>query len=338
MPAKYRFVLNLYDEEKTSSLPPSRRGTASAPPSLRKDLEARKAAAKYYYPTDIFQSLPRHHDLPDFAGSIVPNTENRGDAKSSSSGRKAGKKKKKTVLTESAAGLGEDPASSNTPPEQVLDLRFGPISIDWVDFLPAPSSETTEMVASSHMTSIDYADALRGRTTINAPNGGGGGDATPPRTASSPFSAPETPTPVARFSQLSVSSTAGDGAPADGAPTFLAGSADIAYGIVHLFGDKEEAERSGTTSSAGKGVEAFPALGSASASTSGPGAADSIDAASASTSQDVASTDAQALPKEDDTSGTVLGVLAVPAYMTAADFLAFVEPAADAISHLRMIR
>ncbi|KAF5355263.1 hypothetical protein D9758_006045 [Tetrapyrgos nigripes] len=36
--------------------------------------------------------------------------------------------------------------------------------------------------------------------------------------------------------------------------------------------------------------------------------------------------------------GVVLGVLAVPSWMTPSDFLAFVAPAAESISHLRMIR
>ncbi|KAK0202799.1 hypothetical protein DFS33DRAFT_1262025 [Desarmillaria ectypa] len=39
-----------------------------------------------------------------------------------------------------------------------------------------------------------------------------------------------------------------------------------------------------------------------------------------------------------DTDGIMLGVLAVPSWMTPSDFLAFVAPAAESISHLRMIR
>lgn len=36
--------------------------------------------------------------------------------------------------------------------------------------------------------------------------------------------------------------------------------------------------------------------------------------------------------------GLTLGVLAVPAWMTPSDFLAFVAPAAEGMSHLRLIR
>lgn len=39
---------------------------------------------------------------------------------------------------------------------------------------------------------------------------------------------------------------------------------------------------------------------------------------------------------EDD--GVTLGVLAVPAWMTPSDFLAFVEPAAEGMAHLRLVR
>lgn len=39
-----------------------------------------------------------------------------------------------------------------------------------------------------------------------------------------------------------------------------------------------------------------------------------------------------------DADGIIIGVLAVPSWMKPSDFLAFVAPAAEGISHLRMIR
>ena len=39
-----------------------------------------------------------------------------------------------------------------------------------------------------------------------------------------------------------------------------------------------------------------------------------------------------------DTDGVMLGVLAVPSWMTPSDFLAFVAPAVEGIGHLRIIR
>ena len=41
---------------------------------------------------------------------------------------------------------------------------------------------------------------------------------------------------------------------------------------------------------------------------------------------------------EDDAEGIMLGVLAVPSWMTPSDFLAFVAPAVGGIGHLRIIR
>lgn len=41
---------------------------------------------------------------------------------------------------------------------------------------------------------------------------------------------------------------------------------------------------------------------------------------------------------ESSSDGITLGVLAVPSWMNPSDFLTFVAPAADGISHLRIIR
>ena len=41
---------------------------------------------------------------------------------------------------------------------------------------------------------------------------------------------------------------------------------------------------------------------------------------------------------DDESDGVMLGVLAVPSWMTPSDFLAFVAPAVDGIGHLRIIR
>ena len=44
------------------------------------------------------------------------------------------------------------------------------------------------------------------------------------------------------------------------------------------------------------------------------------------------------LDKRVESPGIMLGVLAVPAWMTPSDFLSFVAPAAEGITHLRVIR
>ena len=39
-----------------------------------------------------------------------------------------------------------------------------------------------------------------------------------------------------------------------------------------------------------------------------------------------------------DSDGYMVGVLAVPSWMTPSDFLAFIAPAQEGMAHLRMIR
>lgn len=51
-----------------------------------------------------------------------------------------------------------------------------------------------------------------------------------------------------------------------------------------------------------------------------------------------ASGEASSTVSEADSDGIMLGVLAVPSWMTPSDFLAFVAPAAEGMAHLRMIR
>lgn len=41
---------------------------------------------------------------------------------------------------------------------------------------------------------------------------------------------------------------------------------------------------------------------------------------------------------DNDTEGIILAVLAVPSWLTPSDFLAFVAPAAESMTHLRIIR
>ncbi|KAG6813815.1 hypothetical protein H0H92_006759 [Tricholoma furcatifolium] len=61
------------------------------------------------------------------------------------------------------------------------------------------------------------------------------------------------------------------------------------------------------------------------------------DSAEKATPQDLESTTSSS-QNTDDFDGVMLGVLAVPTYMTPSDFLAFVAPAAEGMAHLRLIR
>src|ERR1700733_6404134 len=62
------------------------------------------------------------------------------------------------------------------------------------------------------------------------------------------------------------------------------------------------------------------------------------DSASKPSQEELESTASTSSIIHDDLDGTVLGVLAVPSWMTPSDFLGFLAPAAESIAHLRMIR
>lgn len=62
------------------------------------------------------------------------------------------------------------------------------------------------------------------------------------------------------------------------------------------------------------------------------------ESAAKNTSQEVEVVPPSPSPANDDSDGVMLGVLAVPAYMTPSDFLTFVAPAAQGMAHLRLIR
>ncbi|KDN49572.1 hypothetical protein K437DRAFT_255248 [Tilletiaria anomala UBC 951] len=235
-------------------------------------------------------------------------------------------------------------ADSSQRPQPPIDQRFGPIAIDWADHLTqslpvemsdlqlhsggASCSSTSKKrngarTAASAPIAQQPAQASTSSSAPRAPPASDAGAASythpypRPRAASknpapSTQAQPETPTPVARFHQKSTFSTRDDedgdrSALRNRVGNFKTGSTDVAFGVVHLFRDREEAMLEPQHESR---------------------AQDGETSASAESSQTL----------EDSELGTVLAVLAMPSAMTAADFLAFVEPAADAISHLRMIR
>ncbi|KAK0520903.1 hypothetical protein OC842_006958 [Tilletia horrida] len=171
----------------------------------------------------------------------------------------------------------------------------------------------------------------------------------------------EVPIPVARYTQQSTFSTADDELTSDEpthpqrspAATVQASNSSysvarthVAFGIVHLFRDQTEADDALALEQSAD----FPTLSSA-ASSSGAVATSSKTLLSSTPSSaahqqtaSAASASGSGTPADavqvttDEEAGSILGILAVPGYMTAADFLAFIEPAADAISHIRMIR
>jgi BRCA1-associated protein len=59
---------------------------------------------------------------------------------------------------------------------------------------------------------------------------------------------------------------------------------------------------------------------------------------SAETNEGTSAPDGRVMLENADSDGYMVGVLAVPSWMTPSDFLAFVAPAQDGMAHLRMIR
>lgn len=191
-----------------------------------------------------------------------------------------------------------------------IDLRFGPIRIDW-----AERASSVEMAQRSDQASSSSAPAASGsaksqrRKHIFHPK------------------QPQVSLPVARFEQTD--SFQGDAAGSRDVDKRLAscaerfegmtiGATEVAFGIVHLFRDKQEATATSTSS---------PTTPQSGFGRSGPSGA-----ATASAPLDLENQ----IPEED--IGAVVAVLAVPSHLTASHFLSFIEPAVEAITHLRMVR
>ncbi|PWN44453.1 hypothetical protein IE81DRAFT_364964 [Ceraceosorus guamensis] len=100
----------------------------------------------------------------------------------------------------------------------------------------------------------------------------------------------------------------------------IRGSEEVAFGLVHLFRPQSSSE-SGLLNA------------------NGPGTPTRMTNAGASdlAKEDAPSTTVLTDDNEED-AGTILAVLGVPAYMHAADFLAFVEAAVEVFEHVRILR
>lgn len=271
---------------------------------------------------DIFGSLPSHRDSLDSEGieklrKATLARKKKAIVKEEHLNRKRGK------------SVGSREAAQDPPP---LDPRFGPIQIDWADRVFDQSSssnqEGEEMIDNSSAAS------------------------NPPATPSSHH--PQLSAPVAKFLKKSSFSIPERPDPRD---SFKTGGTEVSFGIVHLFKDLDEVRRNediqkdGSRDEDGSSrldQEEFPPLGRE-RSKSGSGGGNQPATSGSTSRSDEASTSADPIPPqeaqeeesiilESDDSGSILAVLAVPALMSASDFLAFVEPALDAISHVRMLR
>ncbi|CDS00249.1 hypothetical protein [Sporisorium scitamineum] len=189
-----------------------------------------------------------------------------------------------------------------------IDIRFGPIRIDWAE--RAQGEGMSEGSTSQHASS-SYASASPGTAAASA-----SGSAKPQR-RKHVFHAkqPQVALPVASFEKTD--SFEGDASTSkymeqqrlasctEKFQGMTIGATEVAFGIVHLFRDKQDA--------------------ASAASPSAP----------AGTASSHSEFDNQ-IPEQD--LGAVVAVLAVPSHLTASHFLSYIEPAVEAITHLRMVR
>ncbi|GAK68045.1 zf-UBP-domain-containing protein [Moesziomyces antarcticus] len=195
-----------------------------------------------------------------------------------------------------------------------IDIRFGPIRIDW--------AERSVAVAMADMKGPDQgpSDVASGPSSSSAQTSGA-----KPHRKKNVFHAkqPQVSLPVATFDKTD--SFQGDSSSSKDAGHALAscterfdgmtiGATEVAFGIVHLFRDKQEA------------------MASSSSAPIAPAGKSAIPSNSTSAAEQLQNQ----IPDHD--LGTVVAVLAVPSHLTASHFLSFIEPAVEAITHLRMVR
>ncbi|SPO29449.1 uncharacterized protein UTRI_04822_B [Ustilago trichophora] len=181
-----------------------------------------------------------------------------------------------------------------------IDIRFGPIRIDWVE--RGQDNDMSEGLQQGESSSPAAVKPQRKKHVFHAKQ-------------------PQVSLPVARFDKTD--SFEGDASGSKDADKRLAsctekfegmaiGATEVAFGIVHLFRDKQEATSSATPQQASRGTSSSHAAASSSSSLENQ------------------------IPEED--VGAVVAVLAVPSHLTASHFLSYIEPAVEAITHLRMVR
>ncbi|KAJ9474178.1 RING finger protein ETP1 [Pseudozyma hubeiensis] len=183
-----------------------------------------------------------------------------------------------------------------------IDIRFGPLRIDWAE--RASDHEMSQASSSKHASSSS-ASANTGASIASSSS------STKPPRRKHVFHAkqPQVALPVASFEKTD--SFEGDNSGSKDPNTQLVscaekfqgmtiGATEVAFGIVHLFRDKQDAGAKPSTSAGRQaGLE-------------------------------------NQIPEQD--VGAIVAVLAVPSHLTASHFLSYIEPAVEAITHLRMVR
>ncbi|PLW55947.1 hypothetical protein PCANC_03044 [Puccinia coronata f. sp. avenae] len=224
-----------------------------------------------------------------------------------------------SILPSSSTG------TSSFTPAPTLDYRFGLISLDWVDhpashpafspFVELTEPQETHSEITCHkpnptlkMTHSKKTGSSSAHTQKDAQ----------PSTSSLPSverkSSPENPTlPTAQF--------------ITGSPEkakYQLGSTEFGYGSIHLYRDFEEASA----------AQKAPNDGTSSAALSHQKYAHK----SSCTKEPLPSDHPSQWKELDDEHGMIVGVLAIPSYMTSQDFLAFISSVVESIESVRMLR
>ena len=182
-----------------------------------------------------------------------------------------------------------------------VDIRFGPIRIDWAE--SAQTADMSEPPQQAGSSSVSAGKPQRRKNVFHAKQ-------------------PQVSLPVARFDKTD--SFEGDASGSTDKEKRLAsctekfegmtiGATEVAFGIVHLFRDKQEA-----------------------AATVGRPVSDGTSSGHTTAASNSTNHLENQIPEED--VGAVVAVLAVPSHLTASHFLSYIEPAVEAITHLRMVR
>jgi len=213
--------------------------------------------------------------------------------------------------------------SSSFTPAPTLDYRFGPISLDWIDHPashPAFSSfvETPEPQSEHSESTFHTANPTRKMTQSKKPRSSSThsqSNARPSTSSLPPLDRKSSPgnstLPTAQFITESPEKA-----------KYQLGSTEFGYGSIHLYRDFEEA------SAAKTGQDDTSTVSS-----------NQKHPQRSSSRKEALGSDHQSQWRElAEEHGMIVGVLAIPSYMTSQDFLAFISSVVESIESVRMLR
>ncbi|KAI7945646.1 hypothetical protein MJO29_012034 [Puccinia striiformis f. sp. tritici] len=241
-----------------------------------------------------------------------------------------------SILPPSSAAGPSSSATSFTP-APTLDYRFGPISLDWIDhpashpaFFPLGAGIADHPLKSSDSNSRKADVALKMTKSSKKPH--------PSSTNSQKNAQPSTSSLPATVDDRKLSPPVNlkiptgqfvtESPPQKEKAKYQLGSTEFGYGSIHLYRDFEEA------SAAKKSNDQSLTISSSSNHQKNP------QKSGPSARQDSLGT-AELLNQWNelnDDHRMIVGVLAIPSYMTSQDFLAFISPIVESIESVRMLR